>query len=110
MSVDPADDCTFWYTNEYFLPNSSGGVGWNTRIASLKYPTCGQNLTSTTTTLSASANPTSYGQSVTFTATVSTSAATGSVQFFGRQHLALRNKNSERGSAASLSTSRLTGG
>jgi Tfp pilus assembly protein PilV len=37
--------------------------------------------TSTTTTLTSSANPSVYGQSVTFTATVSSSAATGTVTF-----------------------------
>jgi hypothetical protein len=37
--------------------------------------------TNTTTTLSSSANPSTYGSSVTFTATVSPSAATGTVTF-----------------------------
>ena len=40
MTVDPVDDCTFWYTNEYMASN---GVAWNTRIASMKFPTCGAN-------------------------------------------------------------------
>lgn len=31
MSVDPVNDLTFWYTNEY----SSGGWNWKTKIASL---------------------------------------------------------------------------
>lgn len=34
MSVDPADQCTFWYTNEY-IPDS-GGL-WQTRIATMKF-------------------------------------------------------------------------
>lgn len=38
MSVDPADDCTFWYTNQYLT--SSGSFNWSTRIASFKFPTC----------------------------------------------------------------------
>jgi hypothetical protein len=38
MSIDPVDDCTFWYTNQY-LPNS-GSFNWSTRIASFKFPTC----------------------------------------------------------------------
>ncbi len=37
MSVDPVDDCTFWYTNEYLPSNGS----WATRIASFKFTTCG---------------------------------------------------------------------
>jgi hypothetical protein len=36
MTVDPADDCTFWYVNEYW-PTSAG---WTTRIANFKLPTC----------------------------------------------------------------------
>ena len=36
MNVDPADDCTFWYTNEYV---GAGGL-WRTRIASFNFPSC----------------------------------------------------------------------
>jgi len=39
MSVDPVDDCTFWYSTEY-LP-SNGSFNWHTRIASFKFPGCG---------------------------------------------------------------------
>ncbi len=39
MQIDPTDDCTFWYTNEY-LP-SDGNQIWNTRIANFKFPNCG---------------------------------------------------------------------
>jgi hypothetical protein len=40
MSVDPVDDCTFWYTQEYYAtPNSS--AGWQTRIGSFRFPLCG---------------------------------------------------------------------
>ena len=39
MTVDPTDDCTFWYTNEY--NGSTGGTTWRTRIGSFKFPTCG---------------------------------------------------------------------
>jgi fibronectin type 3 domain-containing protein len=39
MSIDPIDDCTFWYTNEYL--QSSGTFNWSTRIASFKFPSCG---------------------------------------------------------------------
>lgn len=38
MTVDPVDDCTFWYTTEYL--KSSGTFNWSTRIASFKYPSC----------------------------------------------------------------------
>jgi hypothetical protein len=39
LSVDPADDCTFWYTNQY-IP-SNGSFNWRTRIGSFKFPSCG---------------------------------------------------------------------
>jgi hypothetical protein len=38
MSVDPVDDCTFWYTQEYYSANSS--AGWKTRIGSFKLAEC----------------------------------------------------------------------
>ena len=38
MTVDPVDDCTFWYTTEYI--KSSGTFNWSTRIASFKFPGC----------------------------------------------------------------------
>lgn len=38
MSVDPADDCTFWYTNEYYA--TSGIINWTTRIGSFKFNAC----------------------------------------------------------------------
>ncbi len=34
MSIDPSDDATFWYTNEYY-PASSGS-GWRTRVGAFK--------------------------------------------------------------------------
>jgi hypothetical protein len=39
MQVDPVDDCTFWYTQEYM--KTTGSFNWNTRIASFKFPGCG---------------------------------------------------------------------
>jgi len=38
MTVDPVDDCTFWYTIEY--EKVSGSFNWSTRIASFKLPGC----------------------------------------------------------------------
>jgi hypothetical protein len=38
MSVDPVDDCTFFYTNEYL--KADGTFNWSTRIASFKFPLC----------------------------------------------------------------------
>jgi hypothetical protein len=42
LNVDPTDDCTFWYVNEYYTLDGqqSSTVGWQTRIASFKLPGC----------------------------------------------------------------------
>jgi hypothetical protein len=41
MTVDPVDDCTFWYVNEYFASNQTGNsINWNTRIAKFKLSSC----------------------------------------------------------------------
>lgn len=41
MNVDPTDDCTFWYVNEYYQTTSR--AFWQTRIGSFRLPGC-QNL------------------------------------------------------------------
>ena len=38
MSVDPRDDCTFWYAQEYYT--QTGKMAWHTRIGSFKFPQC----------------------------------------------------------------------
>ncbi len=44
MNVDPVDDCTFWYVNEYYTVEGAAqaplGNGWQTRIASRRLPGC----------------------------------------------------------------------
>jgi hypothetical protein len=41
MTVDPVDDCTFWYVNQYLDKSQTGkNVNWRTRIARFKVPTC----------------------------------------------------------------------
>lgn len=42
LNVDPVDDCTFWYVNEYYTAagQASSLAGWQTRIASFKLPGC----------------------------------------------------------------------
>ena len=36
MSVDPVDDCTFWFTGEY-----NASTQWSTRIGAFKFDACG---------------------------------------------------------------------
>jgi len=42
MNVDPVDDCTFWYVNEYYTlaGQQSSTAGWQTRIGAFKLPGC----------------------------------------------------------------------
>ena len=37
MQIDPTDDCTFWYTQEYI--KTTGSFNWATRINSFKFTT-----------------------------------------------------------------------
>ncbi|MEE8535962.1 MAG: hypothetical protein V3S45_07915, partial [Kiloniellales bacterium] len=41
MSVDPRDDCTFWYTQEYYAANPTFSADWRTRIGSFELADCG---------------------------------------------------------------------
>ena len=38
MSIDPVDDCTFWYTNQYQKAN--GSFNWSTEIGHFKFTAC----------------------------------------------------------------------
>lgn len=81
MRIDPSDDCTFYYTTEYYAATQAGL--WYTRIGSFKFPSCGGAVkTATTTAVASSLNPSTIGANVTFTATVSQAAATGTVTFY----------------------------
>jgi hypothetical protein len=76
MSIDPSDDCTFWYANEYLSAN--GSFNWRTRIGSFKFPSCNSGPSD----FSISANPASLsvGQGGSATATISTAVTSGSAQ------------------------------
>jgi hypothetical protein len=41
MTIDPSDDCTFWFTTELYL--TTGISTWDTKIASVKFPNCAAN-------------------------------------------------------------------
>ncbi len=38
LTVDPVDDCTYYYTQQYYA--KTGQWGWHTRIVAFRYPTC----------------------------------------------------------------------
>jgi subtilase family serine protease len=43
MSVDPTDDCTFWYAQQYYGATTESS--WQTRIATFSFPSCGSSST-----------------------------------------------------------------
>ena len=51
LRIDPSDDCTFWYINEYL--KSDGAFNWSTRVGSFKFSNCGSPVPD----FSLSANP-----------------------------------------------------
>ena len=58
LTIDPVDDCTFWYTNEYY-PSGSSQFNWRTRIGSFKFATCGGGGPTPTPTNTPTNTPTS---------------------------------------------------
>ena len=42
MSIDPSDDCTFWYSQMYYNRKHGGSASgdWDTRIAAFKFDNC----------------------------------------------------------------------
>jgi hypothetical protein len=73
MTVDPVDDCTFWYTQEYI--QSNGSFNWNTRISNLMFPNCGNGSGGSPTAALSATNlifpKTLIGQTMYLTVTVS---------------------------------------
>ncbi|MFL5754802.1 MAG: Ig-like domain-containing protein, partial [Chloroflexota bacterium] len=69
MTVDPVDDCTFWYTNEY--EKTTGAFNWSTWISSFKFPGCGTTVAPVLTSIQVSPPTASVqtGQTRQFTAT-----------------------------------------
>jgi len=106
MRIDPSDDCLFWFTQEYQATTQVSN--WNTRIGSFRFASCRQSQSSTTTALTSSSPTSTFGQPVTFTATVTPSAATGTVRFFdGANSLGTATLS---GGSASLTTATLAAG
>ena len=43
LAVDPLDECTFWYTQEYYA--STSPLNWRTHIGAFRFPSCIQPAT-----------------------------------------------------------------
>src|SRR5207253_2638221 len=102
MAIDPSDDCTFWYTNEYL--SSNGAFNWNTRIASFQLPGCPASAGSD---FSISAIPTSLSlvQGASGSSSLSTAVTSGTA---GTDSLAVSGVPS--GASASLNPGSVTAG
>ena len=77
MSVDPADDCTFWYTNEYYPVNAANS--WKTRVGVFGVDCGGTPGADLAVTKTDSPDPVSAGANITYTigaSNVGTAAAT----------------------------------
>jgi len=81
LVTDPVDDCTFWYTSEYYPATTN--ATWHTRIGSFTFPSCGTapTLSSVAVTPSSASVPKGTTQQLAATARYSdgsTSDVTGS--------------------------------
>jgi len=81
LAVDPVDDCTFWFTTEYY--NGVSSAGWRTRVGSFKLANCGTPTdTAPTVTLTNPANGSTVSGTVNVTANASDDHGVTQVEFF----------------------------
>ncbi|HTS73440.1 MAG TPA: PASTA domain-containing protein [Gaiellaceae bacterium] len=79
MVADPADDCTFWYTQEYY--GATSVASWQTRVGKFKFPNCALHTLTVTRAGTGSGTVTSNpagvscGSACTFTAGSATSVS-----------------------------------
>jgi len=73
LRIDPADDCTFWYTAQY--QSTNGSFNWRTRIGSFKFTSCGTQAATPTF------NPAAGSYSATQTVTISTTTSGASIRY-----------------------------
>ena len=102
MTVDPIDDCTFWFTNEYIPAN--GSFNWKTRIASFKFPGCGGTVANDFS-IAASPATLSLAQGASGSSTISTAVTAGSAGTVG-----LAVSGAPTGATATLSPTSVTAG
>jgi hypothetical protein len=102
MAVDPADGCTFWYTDEYIPAN--GNFNWKTRLAAFQMPGCSGTVTND---FSIAASPTSGSVTAgsAATTTVSTAVVSGSAE-----SVALSASGLPSGASASFNPTSVTAG
>ena len=77
MSIDPSDDCTFWFASEYLA--SSGTFNWHTRLGHFALPSC-TGTTANDFSLATSPSSSSVVQGSSASTTVTTAVVSGSAQ------------------------------
>ena len=87
LAVDPTDDCSFWYTQEYYAIPGGGtsGASWQTRIGRFQLTTCDAPPPVDNPPTATVTNPTegtTVSGSVTVTATASDDKGVTKVEFF----------------------------
>jgi len=76
MNIDPSDDCTFWYTQEYMA--ATGSFNWHTRIGNFKFANCGAVVNDFSITPSPASQTVAAGASTTYT--ISTAKLSGTAE------------------------------
>jgi subtilisin-like proprotein convertase family protein len=76
MNIDPTDDCTFWYTQEYM--GASGSFNWRTRVGTFKFATCGQAQSDFSISITPTSQSVISGSSVSYT--INTAVLIGAAQ------------------------------
>ncbi len=74
LAVDPTDQCTYWYTNQYLTTTSP--ADWHTRIGHFTFPTCTAGPTGTLTGTVTDADTSDPIQNATVTAGAFTTQTT----------------------------------
>jgi hypothetical protein len=101
MNIDPADDCTFWFSTEYLKAN--GTFNWSTHINSFQLPGCAGPVTPDFT-IASSPTASTISPGATATATIST------VNSGTAQTVALTATGVPAGATASFSPASITSG
>ncbi|MEZ4360027.1 MAG: proprotein convertase P-domain-containing protein [Kofleriaceae bacterium] len=75
LTVDPVDDCTFWYTQEYI--GATGSFNWRTRVGSFRFASCGNAGDDFTLTADPTSAVVAPGASQAFTVTATLLSGAG---------------------------------
>jgi uncharacterized repeat protein (TIGR01451 family) len=75
LHLDPVNDCTFWYTNEYY--EVTGSFDWHTRIGSFTFPSCLGSGGDVGVLASATPPPIRVGDRITYTLRVTNNGPDG---------------------------------